>query len=633
MNPKCSHVPTLAHRSFGCAAWCWCANAASAVKSSATLPSASASTSSARRRAAPDETRTVGHNVGKTLLVRLIRCCLGDRNLANRQVRFQIQNHFPDGYALAEVVVAGTCWAIARPLGRGRPSWAVPDGDWEDLLGDTASFRSYDEFKEALEQAMVARFQSVELPHEERPPAWTDILGWLARDQRCRFRHHNEWREPDMDSGPPCLKIEDANLLTRMVMGVLDPQERDLAARLDGLRQQRKQAEEERDGLERSIRYTRTHLMHRLGLTSEVPLGRLFATSARQRVEALQQQLQQELEQVVAQADLERFEAERLRAERELGTAEGQATQMQTQREWVEKQLEQAEAGKRTSVLGSLLQQLKCEHPECPLGKTGRPPGTSDPLVVARAAELREELGRIDSERADQARRVAAFKEAERNAAERLRQRRQDYEQRVKGIQAKNGQYALLGEQVEEYESDVGKQQAAVESCERLEVSTTATQGERSDLLDRHQRRFTGLNNYFAQVLRQLLPDARGSLVLDNRVGLSPRTDDATGEAIGTAGKVIGFDLACLVAGTAGLGQHPRFLIHDSPREADLERTAYYRLFHWAVELEKTFTGQLPFQYILTTTTPPPLALAGAPYVCLTLDAREASGLLLKVKF
>src|SRR6184192_930524 len=67
---------------------------------------------------APDETRTVGHNVGKTLLVRLIRYCLGDRNLANRQVRFQIQDLFPDGYALAEVVLAGTCWAVAKPLGR-----------------------------------------------------------------------------------------------------------------------------------------------------------------------------------------------------------------------------------------------------------------------------------------------------------------------------------------------------------------------------------------------------------------------------------------------------------------------------------------------------------------------------------
>jgi hypothetical protein len=581
----------------------------------------------------PEETRTVGHNVGKTLFVRLIRYCLGDRNLANRQVRFQVQNLFPEGYALAEVIIAGTCWAVARPLGRGRPSWAVPGGAWEDLLGDSASFPTYDGFREAVEQATVAPLQGVELPHERRPPAWTDLLGWLARDQRCRFRHHNEWRESDMDSGSACLKFEDANLLTRVVMGVLAPQERQLAARLDGLRHERKQAEEEHDGLQRSITHTRSHLMHRLGLPLYGSLGRLFANIARQKVEALQQQLQEDLAEIIDQVDLERFEAERLRAERELGTAEGQASQMQAQRDWVEAQLGQAEAGQRTSVVSSLVQQLKCPHPECPLGHADRPPGTSDPLLAARVAELREELRRIDEERSQQARRVAGLQEAERGAAERLRRCREDYEQRMRALQARNGQYLLLGEQVEEYESDVGKYEAAVEKCNRLATSIITTQGERSAMLGRHQRQFAALNDYFGRVLRQLLPDARGSLVLDNRIGLSPQTDDATGEAIGTAGMVIGFDLACLVAGTAGVGQHPRFLIHDSPREADLERTAYYRLFRWAVELEQAFAGQPPFQYILTTITPPPPALAGAPYVCLTLDAREERGLLLKARF
>lgn len=581
----------------------------------------------------PDETRTVGHNVGKTLLVRLIRYCLGDRHYANRQVRSRIQDRFPDGYVLAEVILAGTCWCVARPLGRGQPSWAITPGTCEDLLGESASFRSFEDFRQALQQVTVEPFQSVALPHEGRSPLWTDLLGWLARDQRCRFRHHNEWREPDMDAGPPSLKIEDANLITRMVMGVLDPQERALAAHLDELRQQRRKAEEERDGLDRGIRYSRGHLMRRLSLTSEAPLGRLFASVARQQAESLQQQLQQELEQVIAQADLERFESQRLRAERELGVAEGQVIQVQAQREWTAEQLALAEAGTRSSVQDSFVQLLKCEHPDCPLGKSDRPPGASDPFLVARAEELREDLRRIDAERSVLDRQVADLKAAERSATEQLKQQRQEYDRRVKAIQNRHGQYTLLGEQVDEYESDVGKHQTAVDLCERLESSITATQAERSSRLGQHQSHLDQLREQFSQVLRQLLPDASGSLVLDNKVGLSPRTDDATGEAVGTAGKVIGFDLACLAATIAGVGQHPRFLIHDSPREADLERTAYHRLFLWAVELEKSFVGQPPFQYILTTTTPPPSAVANAPYVALSLDAREASGLLLKEKF
>jgi hypothetical protein len=364
-----------------------------------------------------------------------------------------------------------------------------------------------------------------------------------------------------------------------------------------------------------------------------VPIGRLFASSARQKLEQLQALLVQEQEQVIAQADLERFEAARLQAEREVGIAEGQAKQMQDQKEWFEKQLKQAEEGQRTSVLDSLVQQLKCEHPECPLGKANRPPGTSDPIVVARAEELRVDLRRIEADHQAQMRQIAELQEAARGAAERLNQRRADYRTSMRSILTKDGRYQLLAEQVSEYESDVGLHQEAVERCERLDASITEAQAERSNLMAQHQRQFELLNGYFAEVLRELLPDANGSLVLDNKVGLSPRTDDATGEAIGTAGKVIGFDLACLLASTMGLGQHPRFLIHDSPREADLERTAYYRLFQWAVDLEKKFSGEPPFQYILTTTTPPPPALAGTRYVCLTLDARDVNKLLLKARF
>ena len=95
-----------------------------------------------------------------------------------------IQNEFLSGYVLAEVELAGTCWAIARPLGRGQPSWAVPGAGWEDLRGDHTSFHDYDQFQQAVEQVALAEFPRVVLPHEGRPPTWTDLLGWLARDKR-----------------------------------------------------------------------------------------------------------------------------------------------------------------------------------------------------------------------------------------------------------------------------------------------------------------------------------------------------------------------------------------------------------------------------------------------------------------
>jgi hypothetical protein len=432
---------------------------------------------------------------------------------------------------------------------------------------------------------------------------------------------------------PARRETHEGEMPTRVVMGVLDPKEQELAARLDDLRQKRKQAEEKCNVLEQSFKYTRAHLMRRLGLTSEAPIGRLFATAVRESLNQLREQLQAEREQVVSQTDMEQFEAARLRAERDVDAAEGKADQMLAQKILVEARLGQAETNKRTAVQLSLGQLLKCEHPECPLGKADRPPGTSDPLIVARIAELREELGQIESDCEAQNRQLEELKKAERDAAVRLRRQREQYNAALAKLQSKDGEYRVLGEQVTEYESDIDKHEVETKKWERLGKSIDTAQDERSGLLERHESRFNQLEECYRQVLRQLLPDANGKLALNNKVGLAPQTDDTMGEAIDTAVKVVGFDLACLLAGIAGLGHHPRFLIHDSPREADLERTAYNRLFEWAFKLEQAFADPPPFQYILTTTTPPPPALAISPFVCLTLDAREEDGLLLKEKF
>jgi hypothetical protein len=56
---------------------------------------------------------------------------------------------------------------------------------------------------------------------------------------------------------------------------------------------------------------------------------------------------------------------------------------------------------------------------------------------------------------------------------------------------------------------------------------------------------------------------------------------------------------------------HPRFLIHDGPREGDMARVIYERFFIYVVELEKVFPSgdDANFQYLITTTTPPPKSM------------------------
>ena len=71
--------------------------------------------------------------------------------------------------------------------------------------------------------------------------------------------------------------------------------------------------------------------------------------------------------------------------------------------------------------------------------------------------------------------------------------------------------------------------------------------------------------------------------------------------------KTIAFDLAAVLHAIEGNCAHPRFLIHDGPREADMARVIYERFFLYARRIEDCQPAEeATFQYILTTTTHPP---------------------------
>ena len=73
-----------------------------------------------------------------------------------------------------------------------------------------------------------------------------------------------------------------------------------------------------------------------------------------------------------------------------------------------------------------------------------------------------------------------------------------------------------------------------------------------------------------------------------------------------------------------------RMRLAQSPREADLGLSIYGRLFDLAEELEHIGSAPL-FQYILTTTTPPPTEFRNEPYLRLKLEGDPPAQRLLGV--
>ena len=87
--------------------------------------------------------------------------------------------------------------------------------------------------------------------------------------------------------------------------------------------------------------------------------------------------------------------------------------------------------------------------------------------------------------------------------------------------------------------------------------------------------------------------------------------------------KILAFDLAVLHLATEEKADLPAFLIHDSPREADLDSVLYARLFELVYQWENE-TETPCFQYIITTTSAPPKELQNEKFVKLNMSSTPA---------
>jgi hypothetical protein len=115
------------------------------------------------------------------------------------------------------------------------------------------------------------------------------------------------------------------------------------------------------------------------------------------------------------------------------------------------------------------------------------------------------------------------------------------------------------------------------------------------------------LTKWFDALVRQIVAkEAKGEVMLDGK-GLHAHIQwrgRRRSVALNSLRLVL-FDLAALLCAVEGSSSAPAFLLHDSPREGDLDPWTYARLFETVLALgpeEET----APFQYIVTTTTEPP---------------------------
>ena len=126
-----------------------------------------------------------------------------------------------------------------------------------------------------------------------------------------------------------------------------------------------------------------------------------------------------------------------------------------------------------------------------------------------------------------------------------------------------------------------------------------------------------------------------GKMKLDGN-GLHPEISLERGAGLSTAAvesfKIVAFDLAAMILSVNGKADMPSLLIHDSPREADLDARIYANLFDFALSLEKKGSPP-PFQYIVTTTTAPSQITLDHPALRLQLSSTPPEARLFAMDF
>ena len=160
-----------------------------------------------------------------------------------------------------------------------------------------------------------------------------------------------------------------------------------------------------------------------------------------------------------------------------------------------------------------------------------------------------------------------------------------------------------------------------------LERNQKTTKRQLSELLDSQDKSLKGLRRVYEALARSTLSrDFNGRVQLSSE-GLEFRVfrgENLSGEAFETLSILLA-DIAILAMGAIGTAYHPGILIHDSPREADLGGHIFRRLLLCVSELasEVMWDETVPFQHIITTTTPPPTGLKKKAYTRLKLGGDE----------
>jgi hypothetical protein len=590
-----------------------------------------------------------GHGVGKSSLCLLLRYCLGDSSKAIDELRDEVIAEFPHGGVGAVVHIGTETFAVFRYFNPHREGIASTGDDLDALLtqGEPQSFK---DFETHLSATMLSGVSPRAIPETGQIILWRHLLAWAARDQGSRFKSFFGWREGE-GTGLQRPR-QDPPIVMRAVLGLLDQGESQLLTRIRALERDRDVAEANIASLHQTPSLIRgrieSELRTWLGASAELPLRSddLFKES----VETAVRRASATAEKALAQLEVdektladELFElrvVERQRKhEYDLADADYRlADAARLNDEAAYRQL--AEKRERLKALVGPCEHGRVDFQECThiqkevqtldikdgrdlnaLGKIGAD-------WTARAAQALERRQRAEPPW-QLAKKQVTTKGRE---AQALRLRRN-----TAALEQDRGQRLLA--ELERWEKASGSQEAAdlldKAVARRAEIERDIGNARVQLAALQHERsaREKSLGELTDLLVQELLSkEAFGALEVRDETRPF-RLSLRGGEAFRVLEILVG-DLVCLLDSSNPGSAFPGLLIHDCPREADMGPRPYRDFLQLIERIEREAYGEgAPFQYIVTTTTPPPESLQKEPYLRVTLDPSHDGGLLFGRRF
>lgn len=597
--------------------------------------------------------RISGHSAGKTSFCRLLRYCLGEEGFAHSLNQRRIRALFPEGYVAAEIYVAGKLWSIARPIGSRHRDYSAEGIPLEQIFNkDHAKF---DVFKETLVQA--------NLGDQSKQPGqfirWEHVLAWCTRDQEARYQSVYQWRSPRSESGTPSFERPkaDAMFVMRSVLGLLFENEVQLERDLDLKISQQTSLKAKIEEARKEPAYWHKHYRSVLeSLIADKKLRLVPVQSENLFIIDLERQANEKIEELTKEiAELtgkKEIHDDRINGiNKRLWQIESEIEKLQNHLTLLgeKSSTSQTEAEVFATMKKDIVDNSSkwCEFGNRSIGDCSYSQSYLTTLSITDGMNRAE------------------FKKISANSAEEIRQTKDQLGVHEESAEAVKAELAgVKGEQKTITDSITGKEANKKDiqdslknllkystAAEKIDETIIPLQTQLSNLekgieaekfrikaLPKEKQNILNLlNATYDRVAKGVLSKNYEGLVQIKDGDLIFAINNPTvlaGEAMETLSILLA-DIASVLYSVFVAGNHPGFLLHDSPREADLGIGLYHKLFNFVETIEKQclVKGDIPFQYIITTTSPPPPEMRESGYMALQLSAATEEDMLFRRDF